>query len=265
MTSECSSCTCSIGESLSSLDQSPFHTPDVNGCSAPASRAHANTCGSSFRTRSTLLLVLAAVAVRVHVVVHSRRPSRARASPCRTRATTPVTYVLSRGYCSDPAGLRAGSLQPAGVVDARFPIVLLAELRIGIPARIEEHEQRFDLVLRGDVEELIDSRLDNPCVLLPRQIMQKHSHRRHAEPFGPAELLVDRVGSNVSACHISSSLIALPECSCCRPAMAASHTTRWPSPRTSGPSGACARASVQTQPIRNAMTRRNIFMAQTLA
>jgi hypothetical protein len=45
MTSECSSCTRSIGESFSSLNQSPFHTPDVNGCSAPASRAQANTCG----------------------------------------------------------------------------------------------------------------------------------------------------------------------------------------------------------------------------
>ena len=72
-------------------------------------------------------------------------------------------------------------------------IVLLAEMRVGIPARIEEHEQRFDPMLRRDVEELIDPRLVPFGILLPWQVMQEHPHRRHTEPFGPAELLVDRV------------------------------------------------------------------------
>ncbi len=194
MTSEFSSCTRSIGESLSSLDQSPFHTPDVNGCSAPASRAHANTCGSSFEHEIDLVLrLLAAVAVRVHVVglvpdvpaeharVLAEGGDNARHVGLEPRI---LLRILQR--------LRAGSLQPAGVVHARFRSVLLAEMRIRIPARIEEHEQRLDLVLRGDVEELIDSPLITLGVLLPRQIMQEHPHRRHAEPFGPAELLVDR-------------------------------------------------------------------------
>ena len=88
--------------------------------------------------------------------------------------------------------LRARSLHPAGVVHAGRRRVLLAELRVRIPARIEEHEQRLDVVLRGDVEEPVDPLPIAVGVLLPRQIVQEHPHRRHAEAFGPAELLVDR-------------------------------------------------------------------------
>ena len=49
------------------------------------------------------------------------------------------------------------------------------------------------LMLRGDVEEAIDPLAITVGVLLPRQVVQEHPHRRHAETFGPAELLVDRL------------------------------------------------------------------------
>ena len=42
------------------------------------------------------------------------------------------------------------------------------------------------------VEEPVDPRAVAGGVLLPRQVVQEHPHRRHAEALGPAELLVDR-------------------------------------------------------------------------
>ena len=202
----------SIGDSLSSLDQSPFQTPDVSGCSTPASRAQSNTCGSSASTRSTLFFgSCAAVAVRVHVVglvpdvpaEHARVLAEG-ADDARDVRLEPriLLRILQR--------LRAGSLQPAGVVHARRRLVLLAQMRIRIPARIEEHEQRLDVVLRGDVEEAIDPLAitrRRPAATADRAGTPSSSSCRALRPSrAPCRSCC---GSNVSACHISSSLIAV--------------------------------------------------------
>ena len=56
-----------------------------------------------------------------------------------------------------------------------------------------------------------------------------------------------RLGSNVSACHISSSLIALAVRSWRRPATAAPCTNRWPAARTSGLASSMAPASARAR------------------
>ena len=69
--------------------------------------------------------------------------------------------------------------------------MLQAELGIWIPARIEKHEQRLDVVTRGDREKSVDAILEAGGILLPDQIMKEHAHRVHPHVFGPAQLLVD--------------------------------------------------------------------------
>jgi hypothetical protein len=127
---------------------------------------------------------------------------------------------------------------------------LASEPGIGIPAGIEQHEERLDVVSRGDVEKAADSFAKACRILLPRQVVQEHRHRLHAESFGPPSSLSIVARSNVSACHISSSLIAfagmslLPTSHGCF----AYHSLAFASDQR--PAGACDRASVQTQLIK---------------
>jgi hypothetical protein len=74
---------------------------------------------------------------------------------------------------------------------ARLRLALFARLRERVPARIEEHEQRFDLVFRGDLQKLVDPLAVSGGVLAPGQVMQKDAHRVHAQPFGPAQFFID--------------------------------------------------------------------------
>ena len=48
-------------------------------------------------------------------------------------------------------------LHPAGVVNARLRVALLAELRVGVPDRVEQDEHRLDPVPGGDGQELVDA------------------------------------------------------------------------------------------------------------
>src|SRR4029453_19154279 len=92
-------------------DQSPFHTPLVNGCVAPASRAHRKTCGSSVSTRCTLSagsceaydppLVLSGSFQTSHASTRSSLPNA---------LTTPFTYAARRGYCAGSSRAAAPGL-----------------------------------------------------------------------------------------------------------------------------------------------------------
>ena len=69
--------------------------------------------------------------------------------------------------------------------------MLRAEPRRGIPTGIEEHEERADVMARGDGQELVDALAKSGGVLLPEQIVEKDAHGVHAHGFGPAEFFVD--------------------------------------------------------------------------
>ena len=91
--------------------------------------------------------------------------------------------------------------------------MLRAELRVGIPAGIEEHEDGLDVVLGGDGEEGVEALLEAFGVLLPELVLQEDAHGVHADGLRHAEFfvvelrveggglkhfeLVDGVGGNV--------------------------------------------------------------------
>ena len=70
--------------------------------------------------------------------------------------------------------------------------MLRPQLRIWIPARVEQHEDRPDVMLGRNRQELVDSFLKALRILLPKQIVQKHAHRVHADALSPAQLAVVR-------------------------------------------------------------------------
>src|SRR5579883_3533604 len=77
---------------------------------------------------------------------------------------------------------------------ARDRRMLWAEPRIGVPAGVEQHENGLDVVLVSDCEESDDTPLEAARVLLPDEVVQKHSHGVHPESLRPAELDVDALG-----------------------------------------------------------------------
>src|SRR5467141_1083067 len=87
-----------------------------------------------------------------------------------------------------------GALHPAGIVDAGARVTLLAELRIRVPAGIEQNKKRFDVVFRRDLEKGIDTLAKSFRVLLPRKIMEKNAHGVEADGLCPAKLEVDALG-----------------------------------------------------------------------
>ena len=87
----------------------------------------------------------------------------------------------------------AGALDPAGVVHAGDGRMLRAEVRVGLPAGVEEHEERADVVFRGDGEEGVEALLEAVGVLLPELVLEEDAHGVHADGFSEAELtVVDR-------------------------------------------------------------------------
>ena len=77
--------------------------------------------------------------------------------------------------------------------------MLRAQLRIRVPARIEEHQQRPDVMLRRNRQKGIQPLSESLRILLPKLVLQKHPHRVHADPFGQPQLLIDQLGLNVAA------------------------------------------------------------------
>ncbi len=77
--------------------------------------------------------------------------------------------------------------------------MLFAEVRIRIPTGIEQDEKRLDVVFVCNLKENLNTLLETLRVLLPRKVVEKHSHSVEADGFGPAQfhidsLCVERIG-----------------------------------------------------------------------
>ena len=64
------------------------------------------------------------------------------------------------------------------------------------------------LVPGGDRQELVDALAESLGVLLPELVVQEHAHGVHADASAQPSSLSICAGLKVSACHISSWLMA---------------------------------------------------------
>jgi hypothetical protein len=103
--------------------------------------------------------------------------------------------------------------------------MLRAELRVGIPAGIEEHEDGLDVCLEAIVEEGVEALLEAFGILLPELVLQEDAHGVHADALRHAEFfvvelripggglkhfeLIDGVGGNV-VCADEPGLLRVP-------------------------------------------------------
>ena len=138
----------------------------------------------------------------------------------------------------------------------------------GSQHRIEQHQHRLDAMLVRDAEELIDPAASE-AVLDPAARASRAGIRASCSSRCPPPSRVRSrcgSGSNVSACHISSSLIALAGRSWRRPATAAPCTNRWPVARTSdlAPSMAPARVRARRRPEEEEHEEENYWKAADL-
>src|SRR6516162_2511529 len=69
--------------------------------------------------------------------------------------------------------------------------MLWTEVRVRIPDRIEEHEERAYVVAGSNLEKGSDAPPEAGGVLLPQQIVQEDAHGVHADGSRPTELEVD--------------------------------------------------------------------------
>src|ERR1700739_3171283 len=81
--------------------------------------------------------------------------------------------------------LRAGSLNPAGVVHTRPGWMLRPELWVWIPAGIEQHEHGPDVMTRRNRQKPVDALLKALWILLPQKVVQEYAHGVHADGLGP--------------------------------------------------------------------------------
>ena len=58
----------------------------------------------------------------------------------------------------------------------RFWLGLLAKLRLGVPAAIEQDEHDPDIVLGGDAKEAVDAIRKSVGVIFPGQVMQEDAN-----------------------------------------------------------------------------------------
>jgi len=94
----------------------------------------------------------------------------------------------------------SGALNPAGVVNAGNGWVLGTEMRIGLPAGVEEHKDGTDMMASGDREEGIEAADEAFGVLLPELVLQKDPHGVHADGFGQTKLTV--VERGIKGCRL---------------------------------------------------------------
>ena len=69
--------------------------------------------------------------------------------------------------------------------------MLRAQTRLGIPAGIEQHKQRADVMPQSDGEKGVHAFLKTGCILLPQQVVEKNTHGIHAHRLSPGQLLID--------------------------------------------------------------------------
>ena len=72
--------------------------------------------------------------------------------------------------------------------------MLRAQVRRRVPAGVEEHKHRTDVMPRGDRQEPIDALLKTSSILLPEQVVEKDAHGVHADGFGPGQFPFDLLG-----------------------------------------------------------------------
>lgn len=109
-------------------------------------------------------------------------------------------------YDSDHVGFQSGflrgiserraswRLQPARIVNSGDRRMLRPKFRLRIPAGVEQNKQRFDVMPRRNLQELIDAFLEALRILLPQQIMKEDAHRVHPRVLGPPKFLVNLGG-----------------------------------------------------------------------
>src|SRR5258708_8543224 len=68
---------------------------------------------------------------------------------------------------------------------------LLTEFGIGIPAGIEQNENRADLVLIRNLKKYLHAFAESCRILLPKKVVKKNAHGIQADRLGPAELQVN--------------------------------------------------------------------------
>ena len=87
----------------------------------------------------------------------------------------------------------AGALHPAGIVDAGDGRMLWAEVRVRLPAGVEENEDGADVMARGDGEEGVEAMVEAVWVTGPELVLEEDAHGVHADGFSEAEFaVVDR-------------------------------------------------------------------------
>lgn len=94
----------------------------------------------------------------------------------------------------------ARTLHPAGVVHSLYGRALAAGFRQRVPARVEQDEQRLDVLARRDRDELREPAAETRSVGGPQLIVKEHAHGVHPDPLGHAELAGD------TACVVGSRL-----------------------------------------------------------
>ena len=72
--------------------------------------------------------------------------------------------------------------------------MLRAKMRSGLPAGIEQHQQRPDVVLGRDAQKYIEPVLKALGIARPELILQEDPHGVHPDRFAHAELFVDKRG-----------------------------------------------------------------------
>ena len=98
----------------------------------------------------------------------------------------------ARGIFQDFGARR---LHPAGIVRVRLGVALFADLRVRIPNRVEQHEHDANVVLVGYAKKFVHAIEKAGGILFPREVMQEHAHRVHADVLRPAEFAI--VGGEV--------------------------------------------------------------------
>src|SRR5579872_4190714 len=68
--------------------------------------------------------------------------------------------------------------------------MLRPQLRIGIPAGIEENKNGPNMVAGSNFQKTVNPLLESCRILLPEQVVQKHAHGVHAQTLGPCQFFV---------------------------------------------------------------------------
>src|SRR3984885_80391 len=69
--------------------------------------------------------------------------------------------------------------------------MLLAQLWIRVPHRIQKNKHDANVVFVGDGKKFVHALQETGRVLLPQQVVQEHTHRVHAQTLSPTKFAID--------------------------------------------------------------------------